>query len=347
MATLRKKFEYAQYLHPFPEGWFYVASRQDLRRAKSNILRKTWMGVDVVVWSDDDGQVCVAESTCPHMGANLAPDAGGRISQGRLVCPFHGFQFDATGQCVATPYADPPGAARLRVFPVREIAGLIFAWWGLDGEHEPRWDLPAESPDQSGWSSLRVRTFRFPGHPQETTENSVDLAHLRFVHGYDSVTRWEPLSVDGTLLESQFDFLSKRKIGGVVSLTFDVSASAHIYGLGYSYVEIREKSIGMDMRMWILATPVDGVLIDMTLASQVREIRNPKRIVAGLRFLPVKLRAPVMNRFIASRQDRDVKDDIVVWSRKKYLSRPRLCRSDGEVMPFRAYCAQFYPQPAD
>ncbi len=347
MTTIRKRFEYPVSLDPFPEGWFYVASRQDLRRAKSNILRKTWMGVDVIVWIDGDGRICVADSTCPHMGADLGPDAGGRISQGQLVCPFHGFQFDGTGQCVATPYADPPGAARLRVFPAREIAGLIFAWWGLNGQDEPRWDLPAESPDQTGWCSLRVRTFRFPGHPQETTENSVDLAHLRFIHGYDSVTRWESLSVDGHLLESQFDFLSKRNICGVASLTFNVSASAHIYGLGYSYVEIHEKSIGMDMRMWILASPVDGVLIDMTLASQVREIRNPKRVVAGLRFLPVKLRAPVMNRFIASSQDRDVKDDIVVWSRKKYLSRPRLCRSDGEVMPFRAYCAQFYPQRSD
>ena len=347
MTTVRRKFEYAQYLDPFPEGWFYVASRQDLRRAKSNIVRKTWMGLDIVIWSGDDGRVCVAESRCPHMGASLGPDAGGRTSQGKLVCPFHGFQFDAEGQCVATPYADPPNAARLRVFPVREIASLIFAWWGLDGEHEPRWDLPAESPELDGWSGLRVRTFRFPGHPQETTENSVDLAHLRFVHGYDSVTRWEPLSVDGPLLESRFDFLSKRKVGGIASLTLDISAAALIYGLGYSYVEIHEKSIGMEMRMWILATPVDGDLIDMSLASQVREIRKPKRFIVGLGFLPVMFRSPVMNWFIATRQDRDVQDDIVVWSRKQYISRPRLCRSDGEIMPFRAYCAQFYPEPPD
>ena len=59
----------------------------------------------------------------------------------------------------------------------------------------------------------------------------------------------------------------------------------------------------------------------------------------------MKLRAPVMNRFIASRQNQDVQDDIVIWSRKRYRPRPRLCRSDGEIMPFRAYCAQFYPGP--
>ena len=42
----------------------------------------------------------------------------------------------------------------------------------------------------------------------------------------------------------------------------------------------------MDLRLWVLATPVDGKLIDMTLVSQVKEIRNPKRKLAGLGFLP-------------------------------------------------------------
>ena len=46
----------------------------------------------------------------------------------------------------------------------------------------------------------------------------------------------------------------------------------------------------MHSRLWVLATPVDDTLIDLTLVSQVREIRNPKRPVAGLRFIPVKLR---------------------------------------------------------
>ena len=242
MTSLPRRFEYVRHHGPFPEGWFYVAGCHDLERARSNIPRKTWMGVDVVVWADDNGRGCVAESKCPHMGANLGPDCGSRISQGRLVCPFHGFQFDSTGQYVATPFAEPPRSCRLRVLPAREIGGLIFTWWRID-DREPQWSLPAESPDQSGWSSLRVRTFRFPGHPQETAETSVDPAHLRFVRGYGSVSygsvsRWKPLSVDGPLLERQFDFLSKRRICDGPSLPFDISASAFIYGLGCSPVHL-------------------------------------------------------------------------------------------------------------
>ena len=344
MSTQRREPVNAPLPSPFPEGWYFVASRQDILKAK--LIQKTWMGENVVIWSDEKGRVCVAEAYCPHLGAYLGPDGGGSICGGRLVCPFHGFEYDAAGQCVATPYADPPKTARLRVFETREILGLVFAWWGIGGR-EPQWDLPADLTDQVGWSSPRIRTTRFPGHPQETTENSVDLAHLRYVHGYDSVKRVGKVSMDGAYLESDFDFKSTRRIAKVATLNFDISANTRIFGLGYSFVEIREHSIGMDLRLWVLATPVDGTLIDLSLVSQVREIRGPKRWIAGLGFLPPRLRAPVMNNFMSWFQLQDVLQDVVIWRHKRYRSRPRLCRSDGEIMPFRAYCAQFYPDPND
>ena len=340
MLTLRREVSEASSLSPFPEGWYFVANREEVQKAK--LIQKTWMGENVVIWCDEDGQVCVSGAYCPHLGASLAPAAGGRVCDGRLVCPFHGFEFDASGQCVATPFAPPPPTARLGVFETREIAGLVFAWWGVGGR-EPQWDLPDEQLEQMGWCRPSIHTMRFPGHPQETTENSVDLTHLRYVHGYDNVSRAEKAVVEGPLLLSNFDFRRTRSIAGVANLTFDVSAKTSVYGLGYSYVEIREHSIGLDMRLWVLATPVDGTLIDLTLVSQVREIRRPKRWVAGLGFLPVGLRAPIINRFMASQQRRDVLQDVVIWSHKQYKRRPRLSRSDTEIMTFRAYCAQFYP----
>ena len=344
MSTERSELVNTPLPSPFPEGWYFVATREAIQKAK--LIQKTWMGEDILIWSDENGRICVAEAFCPHLGSYMGPEAGGCISGGRLVCPFHGFEYDATGQCVATPYASPPRSARLRVFETQEVLGLIFAWWGIGGR-EPQWNLPVEAPDQAGWSDFAIRTARFPGHPQETTENSVDLAHLRYVHGYDSVDRIGKVSVEGPYMESRFDFTSARKLAKIVRFKLAVSAVTHIFGLGYSFVEIREHSIGMDMRLWILATPVDGTLIDLSLVSQVGEIRSPKRWIAGLGFLPLRLRAPIMNKFIAALQHRDVLQDVVIWRRKRYRSRPRLCRSDGEIMPYRVYCAQFYPDPSD
>ena len=329
---------------PFPEGWYFVGTRAAVLKEK--LVRKLWMGEDIIIWCDDHGAVCVAESHCPHLGSDLGPAAGGRICEGRLVCPFHGYEFNASGQCVATPFADPPRTARLQVFDTQEVNGLIFAWWGIEGR-PPQWELHPERPEQEGWSSPAITSLRFPGHPQETTENSVDLAHFRYVHGYGNFDRVGRISVVGAFLESRFDFRSVRKVAGISALTMDLSAITHIFGLGYSFVQIREHSIGVDMRMWVLATPVDGDLIDLTLVSQVSEIRQPKRRIIGLGFLPVGWRAPIFNRFMAVQQKADVMQDVAIWSRKRYRSRPRLCRSDGEIMPFRAYCAQFYPETRD
>ena len=329
-----------QPLAPFPEGWYLVASRRAIERAA--LLEMTWMGKEIVAWCDDQGTICVADAFCPHLGSHVGPQAGGRVCEGRLVCPFHGFEFDSTGQCVATPFAAPPKQARLGVLETREIAGLIFAWYGI-GDREPQWRLPQDPPAQEGWSRLLIETTRFRGHPQETTENAVDLAHLSYVHGFDRVRQVGTVSVEGPLLRTAFDFTQRPSYAGMSVGNFDVSARVTVLGLGYSFVEVHERSIGMDARLWTLATPVDGNLINLTLASQIREIRRPRRRVVGMAFLPVSLRTHLMNRFVLAQELLGVRQDKVIWSRKRYRPRPRLCRSDGEIMTYRAWCAQFYP----
>ncbi len=331
-------------LSPFPEGWYFVASRQSILQER--LIQKTWMGEEIVAWCGGGGHICVAEAVCPHLGADPGPAAGGRVRDGCLVCPFHGYEFDVSGQCIATPFAPAPRAAKLRVFETREVLGMVFAWWGINGR-PPQWSLPEDPPGGTDWSRLRFRTIRFPGHPQETTENSVDMAHLRYVHGYSNVSRVEPVTVDGACLTSCFDFKRTQTIAGIRAILLDFSVVTRVIGLGYSFVDVHERSIGMDVRLWVIATPVDGTLIDLVLAGQVREIRKPKRPIVGLRFVPLRLRAKIMNKILIMAQKRDVLQDVAIWSRKRYRSRPGLCRSDGEIGIYRRYCKQFYPDPRE
>ena len=328
-------------LHPFPEGWYFVTSRETME--KQVLLQKTWLGERIVVWCDANGDVCVAEAVCPHLGADLGPDSGGRVCGGRLVCPFHGFEYDVTGQCVATPYAPAPRSARLRVFPTREIEGLVFAWRSSAGR-PPQWEIPDPPSDGSEWSDMRFRSIRFAGHPQETTENAVDFGHLRYVHGYDNVKAVGKVSVDGARLVSCFDFRRQQTIAGIRWFVYDVSAVVHVHGFGYSYVRTRESTIGMDIRMWVLVTPIDHEIVEITLASQLRQPFRPKRPIIGMRFLPPRLRTRIMHGIIADAQKRDVLQDVRIWSRKQYRPHPRLCRSDGPIGMYRRYCQQFYPE---
>ena len=223
-------------LPPFPEGWYFIETRQVIEKAK--LISKTWMGQEIIAWTDGEGAICVAEAHCPHLGANLSPEVGGRVVNGQLVCPFHGFAYDATGQCISTPYTNPPPTARLRLIEIREHTGLIFGWWGID-RRPPQWPMPDEQEDTEGWSSLERRSVQFAGHPQETTENSVDYSHLNYVHGFGGVSRTAPLVIEGHRLESRFDFQTTKPVTRLGHVTFDISATTLVYGLGVSYVEIR------------------------------------------------------------------------------------------------------------
>ena len=146
------------------------------------------------------------------------------------------------------------------------------------------------SPPRSGSAAIPRRRRRTPS----------DVEHLEYTHGYSNVRPTEML-IDGAYLKSAFDFTSVRRTAGLFDIVADVSAVAHLHGLGYSFVEIHEKGIGMHSRMWVLSSPVDGTLVDLTLATQVHEIRKPGQFFKGLGFLPVSLRHRLMARLFIKR----------------------------------------------
>ena len=319
----------------YPEGWYLVEIARNL--PNGGLVEKQWMGQQIVAWRDSAGEVCVSEAFCPHLGSHLGPKAGGCVRNGRLVCPFHGFEYDVTGQCVATPNAPPPKTARLNVYEAREVNGLIFAWWSSVGRG-PQWELP-EWPDE-GWQPLAYVALRFPGHPQETTENSVDISHLQYVHGYASVKQLGEVDVDGAYLRSNFQFRRKTSLAGVAVLT-DVVAKTHVWGLGYSFVEFHERVSGLYLRQWIMSTPVDETDNEMVIALQVKAWEPGQRWLATL--LLNVIPPGWLARFFISRVKHDVRQDMAIWANKRYQPLPILSRSDGEVMTYRKYCEQFYP----
>ena len=61
------------------------------------------LGENLVLFRDEQGRYGLIDRHCAHRGADLA---FGRLENGGLRCAFHGWLFDATGQCVETP-AEP------------------------------------------------------------------------------------------------------------------------------------------------------------------------------------------------------------------------------------------------
>src|SRR5262249_49514993 len=140
----------------------------------------------------------VSHAVCPHLGADLSR---GTVCGEHLRCPFHGFEFDRDGRCVATPYGAPPPKARVRTLPVREQNGIVLVFWDEEGR-SPTW--APEVIDDAGWTTPKGQCFRLRAHPLDTTENSVDIGHFATVHGFTDVQVTAPLVLRGPLLVARY-----------------------------------------------------------------------------------------------------------------------------------------------
>ena len=99
-------------------------------------VKRRMLGLDFVLFRDSDGVARCLSNTCVHRGGSLA---GGKIKNGCVECPYHGWQFDGDGRCQRIPSLGPdariPSRARVDAYPTQERYGLVFAFLG---------DLPAE-----------------------------------------------------------------------------------------------------------------------------------------------------------------------------------------------------------
>jgi len=92
-------------VQPPSEKWEPIAQSTDLD-PKRPVLPITIAGKRYVLFRDDEGELGLIGRNCPHRGADLC---FGRLEHNGLRCPFHGWHFDRTGQCVEQP-AEPAGS---------------------------------------------------------------------------------------------------------------------------------------------------------------------------------------------------------------------------------------------
>lgn len=309
-----------------PEGWYVAALGRDL--GLGEVLTRPMFGRDVVVFRTESGAVGALDSVCPHLGAHLG--RGGRVRGESLRCPFHGFEFDRSGACVRTAYGGaPPRRARAGVLPALERNGFVLVW---SGARPPTWEVPALAPD--GYSTPDMRTFRLRGHPQETTENSVDIGHFSVVHGFSEVAVEAPLVTEGPRLTAAYSMRHGFGVGAL-GAGFRTRFAIEAWGLGYSFVDVT--ALGLRTRHWVLATPVGGGEIDLSLGVSVPLVSLGTRAGRAVaRALAAPLRRVILALFV-----RDTRADFPIWDAKRYVAAPALAQGDGPIGRYRAWAAQF------
>lgn len=158
------------------QEWHPVTSVAQL--AQTPVLRVRLLGEDLVIWRCGE-HVLAWQDLCLHRGARLSL---GWIHDGRLVCPYHGWEYDASGQCAyipAHPEQTPPPKAHARTFFTQVRYGLV--WVALEEPPHnvppfPEWDDPAFRKILCGPYAVKASGPRI-------VENFLDVAHFPFVHG--------------------------------------------------------------------------------------------------------------------------------------------------------------------
>ncbi len=175
--------------------WYAVLEAAEVN--KGRLTGVTRLGERLVFWRNIRGEVICLKDRCAHRGASLAI---GKICAGEetVQCPFHGFEYDASGQCRLIPAngrsAKVPDYFKVHSYPARERHGMVYIWWG---------DLKSELPGVPGFTDLADDDFSYmtftdhwPVHYSRAIENQLDLVHVPFVH-YNTIGRGNNTLVNG------------------------------------------------------------------------------------------------------------------------------------------------------
>jgi phenylpropionate dioxygenase-like ring-hydroxylating dioxygenase large terminal subunit len=157
--------------------WYIACESGEL---KGKPLARTLFAQHLALYRDEVGKPAALLDRCAHRNMALSL---GKVVNGCLECPYHGWRYDAAGHCEAVPSLGPdapiPSSIRIPSFRCMEQDGYV---WVHCSEKEPT-GLPFSFPNATDpeWTTFRMKT-RFPASVESCLENFLDCPHTVFVH---------------------------------------------------------------------------------------------------------------------------------------------------------------------
>jgi phenylpropionate dioxygenase-like ring-hydroxylating dioxygenase large terminal subunit len=158
--------------------WYPVAPSWQVQSAPIGITR---LSERIVLWRDGQGQVHALEDRCPHRGARLS--LGWNLGD-RVACWYHGIEVDGSGTVAKVPasaHCPLEGKQCVKSYPVREMAGAVFLWFGLDPKAEPAaLELPEELTSDAYSHFLCMSNWKT--NYRYAIDNVMDPMHGSYLH---------------------------------------------------------------------------------------------------------------------------------------------------------------------
>jgi phenylpropionate dioxygenase-like ring-hydroxylating dioxygenase large terminal subunit len=163
----------------------------------------TLLGEKLALFLDGDGRPGCLEDRCLHRTAKLSK---GWIRNGRLVCWYHGWEYDRDGKLVGIPQFPPEQtlpACAVKNYRAQERYGYV--WVALE---EPLQPVPEFDQDGApGWRRIHQFYDTWKTSSLRLMENSFDNSHIAFVHknSFGDITQPKPEKYEVTETEWGFE----------------------------------------------------------------------------------------------------------------------------------------------
>ncbi|KAF3617488.1 Chlorophyllide a oxygenase, chloroplastic [Capsicum annuum] len=169
--------EYSPHLKNF---WYPVAFSADSKEDTMipiDCFEEPW-----VIFRGKDGKPGCVRNTCAHRACPLHL---GSVKEGRIQCPYHGWEYSTDGKCEKMPSTKFLNV-KIKSLPCFEQEGMIWIWPGND---PPTATLPSLLPP-SGFQIHAEIVMELPVEHGLLLDNLLDLAHAPFVHTSTFAKGW-------------------------------------------------------------------------------------------------------------------------------------------------------------
>jgi phenylpropionate dioxygenase-like ring-hydroxylating dioxygenase large terminal subunit len=163
-----------------PNYWYAVEHDSGVKPGQV-VEVKFWGVGSVALFRDEDGRLHALENRCAH---RQLPLTVGTVQGKRLVCQYHGWQYDGSGELAQVPhdlFGKKMPKCTLRTYPVRSRYGLIWIFFG-DPERASQVAMPEipELEQDDRWACVPV-DFTWNAHHSMIIDNVSDFTH-EFLH---------------------------------------------------------------------------------------------------------------------------------------------------------------------
>lgn len=308
--------------------WYVVLTSKELK--KGQVIGLTRLSKKLVFWRDKKGEVGCIFDRCVHRGAALSK--GKVLSNNKIQCPFHGFEYDKTGKVTKIPATGQntpvPDRFQVNSYPVKDAHGFIWLWWGESREEYP--PLPFfEDIDEKFFYDTFID--HWPVHYTRAIENQLDVVHLPFVH-YNTIGRGCKTLVDGPLVKWEDNELKtwvfiRKDDGSRPKKASELPEPEEPALLHFRFGNIWQNRLSEKFRIFAAFVPVDeeNTIIYLRFYQKIWRLPITGRLFTKL--------ANLFNRKIL-RQDKRV---VITQKPKKSSLRmnEKLIQGDKPIIAFR------------